>query len=31
MLTTVRINWFDDSFFKTKPYGADFEIADEDQ
>ncbi|SHO77298.1 Similar to S.cerevisiae protein TIF34 (eIF3i subunit of the eukaryotic translation initiation factor 3 (eIF3)) [Malassezia sympodialis ATCC 42132] len=27
----VRINWFDDSFFTSKPYGADFEIAEEDQ
>lgn len=27
----VRINWFDESFFKSKPYGADFEIPDEDQ
>lgn len=30
-LTLVRINWFDDSFFTSKPYGADFEIAVEDQ
>lgn len=27
----VRINWFDESFFKSRPYGPDFEIANEDQ
>ncbi|PKI84469.1 translation initiation factor eIF3 subunit [Malassezia vespertilionis] len=27
----VRVNWFDPTFFTSKPYGGEFEIPDEDQ